>query len=222
MNVSLVDYMGTDLSVVNAARCSFGKHKNAKEFKTIEIDNKVYILPIIDNADVKLINYLGEHGHWTPYGHCSMSFHIRAPMFVARQLGKHQVGLVWNEESRRYISKEPEFYIPENWRLRAENVKQGSSDKSIEYSIDDLMKTSLEQYKKMLEDGIAPEMARMILPQNTFTEWIWSGSLYAFARVCNLRLSHDTQWETRQVAKLINDYCEKLFPVSWAALVKKP
>jgi len=118
MEVDLIDHMGSDLTVVNAARVSFAKE--SKEFS---------------DKDEKLINYLAKHNHWSPFGHCSLQFRIKAPVFVARQLVKHQVGLVWNEVSRRYVDDEPEFYIPEKWRLRAENKKQGSSDETIEYNI---------------------------------------------------------------------------------------
>ena len=151
-------------------------------------------------------------------GHCQVQFHIKAPMFVARQLGKHQVGLVWNELSRRYVDSDPEFYNPPNWRLRAENVKQGSSDNTIEYDITEYNKICLKMYNDLLDKNIAPEMARMVLPQNIMTEWYWTGSLYAFSRICKLRLAKDAQWETRQIAQMINDECQKLFPISWEAL----
>ena len=213
MEVTLVDKMGTDLTVVNAARVSFGKKK--KKFT---------------NADQKLINYLATHNHWTPFGHCSMQFHITAPVFVARQLVKHQVGLVWNEISRRYVDTTPDIYEPEQWRLRAENNKQGSSD---EVYMNDEQPNPYELpsykrhcemavilYENMLTIGICPEQARMILPQSMMTEWYWSGSLMAFARVCGLRCKKDTQKETREVANKINSICEVEFPVSWKALRK--
>ena len=122
MQVTLLNHMGTDLTVVNAARCSFGKTKD-----------------IMDKSDEKLISYLAKHHHWSPFGHTSVQFHIKAPIFVVRQLGKHQVGLIWNEISRRYVDSDPEFYLPTEWRLRAENVKQGSSEETIEYSITDIV-----------------------------------------------------------------------------------
>jgi thymidylate synthase (FAD) len=201
MQVELVDHMGSDLSVANAARVSFGKRKT-----------------IMDKSDEKLISYLAKHNHWTPFGHTTLSFHIKAPMFVARQLGKHQVGLVWNEISRRYVDNEPEFYNPPNWRLRAENVKQGSSNETVEYDITEYNKSCLNMYNELLSKNIAPEMARMVLPQNIMTEWWWSGSLAAFSRICKLRLAKDAQMETRIIAQMISDECEKLFPVSWVAL----
>ena len=202
MEVKVIDVMGTDLTVVNAARVSFKKEH-------IKFDNE---------KDEKLIKYLATHDHWSPFGHCSMQFHIKAPIFVARQLVKHQVGLVWNEVSRRYVDDEPEFYIPKNWRLKADNKKQGSSDETIEYNIDGSIQFVKQTYDNLLKAGVAPEMARMVLPQNMYTEWYWSGTLMAFARVCNLRCKDDTQKETRQIADDIDFLVSTHFPVSWKAL----
>ena len=202
MKVRLVDHMGSDLSVVNAARVSF-----AKEHK--EFDNV---------ADTKLINYLAKHNHWSPFGHGSMQFAISAPVFVARQLVKHQVGLVWNEVSRRYVDNEPEFYTPTEWRKSAENKKQGSSDETVEYSVLPAYTFAKQCYENMLRMDIAPEMARMGLPQSMMTEWYWSGTLYAFARVCNLRCKPDAQKETRDVGWGIDKHARELFPASWKAL----
>ena len=147
-----------------------------------------------------------------------MQFHIKAPIFVARQLVKHQVGLVWNEVSRRYVDDEPEFYIPKEWRLKADDKKQGSSDETIEYNIEGSIMFVKQTYDNLLKAGVAPEMARMILPQNLYTEWYWSGTLMAFARVCNLRCAKDTQWETQQIANLIHYEAKQLFPTSWKYL----
>ena len=202
MNVKLITHMGNDLSVVNAARVSFAKEH--KEFK--------------EPADTRLINYLAKHNHWSPFGHASMQFHIKAPVFVARQLVKHQVGLVWNEVSRRYVDEEPEFYTPREWRCAAENKKQGSSNETVEYNILPAYKFARQCYENMLNKGIAPEMARMVLPQSMMTEWYWSGTLYAFARVCNLRCKPDAQKETQNVGWGIDKYARELFPTSWIAL----
>ena len=202
MEVKVIDVMGTDLTVVNAARVSFKKEH-------IKFDYE---------KDEKLIKYLATHDHWSPFGHCSMQFHIKAPIFVARQLVKHQVGLVWNEVSRRYVDDEPEFYTPKRWRLKADNKKQGSSDETIEYNIDGSIMFVKQTYDNLLKAGVAPEMARMVLPQNLYTEWYWSGTLMAFARVCNLRCAKDTQWETQQIANRIDEEAEKLFPTSWKYL----
>jgi len=147
-----------------------------------------------------------------------MQFHIKAPVFVARQLVKHQVGLVWNEVSRRYVDDEPEFYTPTKWRRAAENKKQGSSDETIEYSVLPAYTFAKQCYENMLDKGIAPEMARMVLPQAMMTEWYWSGTLYAFARVCNLRCKSDAQKETQDVGWKIDEIAKKLFPVSWRAI----
>jgi len=202
MKVELIDHMGSDLSAVNAARVSFAKvHK--------EFDQK---------GDTRLINYLAKHNHWSPFGHASMQFHIRAPVFVARQLVKHQVGLTWNEVSRRYVDTEVEFYEPTEWRLAAENKKQGSSEETVKYSISSVHKVAKQCYENMLSLGIAPEMARMVLPQSMYTEWYWSGTLYAFARVCNLRCKPDAQKETQNVGWDIDKYARKLFPACWKAL----
>ena len=135
-------------------------------------------------------------------------------MFVARQLVKHQVGLVWNEVSRRYVDDKPEFYIPFLWRERAEDKKQGSADTEVEFDITDIIDHSKEMYNDMIERNIAPEMARMILPQCMMTEWYWSGTLYAFARVCNLRNKPDSQEETRMITLGIAKHMEDHFPIS--------
>jgi len=222
MKVELIDHMGSDLSVCNAARVSFSK---VAKWENDEFGHPDFELPnYLSQKDEKLISYLARHNHWTPFGHCFASFRIKAPIFVARQLGKHQVGLVWNEVSRRYVDDEPEFYTPETWRKRAENVKQGSSDEAVDFnaSIPYFAKSSevaaLETYQRMLDAGVCPEQARMILPQSMYTEFIWSGSLAAFARVCKLRLDPHTQLETRMVAEMIDTEMERLFPVSWKAL----
>ena len=208
--VKLVDYMGSDLTVVNAARVSFGKQKF--EF---------------EDGDEKLIKYLAKHNHWSPFGHCSVQFHIKAPVFVARQLVKHQIGLTWNEISRRYVDSEPEFFEPDVWRGAADNKKQGSSDESIDINPKDDMVNDYQQavnrakwtYEELLRKGVCPEQARMVLPQSMITEWYWSGTLYAFARVCNLRCKPDAQQETREIANMIDKECGKLFPISWSALI---
>jgi thymidylate synthase (FAD) len=202
MNVELIDHMGSDLSIVNAARVSFAKVHE-------EFDEK---------SDTRLINYLAKHNHWSPFGHASMQFHIKAPVFVARQLVKHQIGLTWNEVSRRYVDTEVEFYEPTEWRLAAENKKQGSSEETVKYNLAPAHRFAKECYENMLNLGIAPEMARMVLPQSMMTEWYWSGTLYAFARVCNLRCKPDAQKETQNVGWDIDKYARRLFPASWHAL----
>ena len=206
MEVTLVDKMGTDLSVVNAARVSYAKTKE-----------------VFDDKDEKLIKYLAEHEHWSPFAHASLQFRIKAPVFVARQLVKHQVGLVWNEISRRYVDYTPELYEPKEWRGRPQNSKQGSDgtvsiDSNEKHRLDMTMEQCKIIYNSLIGKGIAPEQARMVLPQSMMTEWIWSGTLYAFARVCNLRCAKDTQEETREVADQIHNICKEEFPMSWKYL----
>lgn len=359
MQVKLIDNMGTDLDVVNAARVSFNKTSDWEYGDEISEQDRYTdgsyarsystYTPIIGlkDRDKKLIKYLAEHNHWSPFSHCIAKFHIKAPIFVARQLAKHQVGFSWNEVSRRYVDSEPEFYKPDRWRLKADNVKQGSSKENIAFingkfkrhntgnknfdrmpittkfnnmkarakregiiwdiNIDDLcwyekcpilgieldytlgngiitdaspsidridlskgyikdncmiishkantMKSSasieelitfsrsmLLQYKGEISSGISiddyymrcvalykhmindlnicAEQARMVLPQSMYTEWIMTGSLYAWARLCNLRLKEDTQLETRIIAQGISEEMAKLYPESWKVLVK--
>jgi thymidylate synthase (FAD) len=209
MEITLIDKMGTDLSVVNAARVSYAKTKDA--FDVVK--------------DEKLIKYLAEHEHWSPFAHASLQFRIKAPVFVARQLVKHQVGLVWNEVSRRYVDDAPELYQPDSWRGRPQNSKQGSDgevelDQTINYNMETTMQNCLVLYKSLLQKGVAPEQARMVLPQSMMTEWYWSGTLYAFARVCNLRCKPDTQRETQEVANEIDRLTNEAFPRSWKHLRK--
>jgi thymidylate synthase (FAD) len=212
--VELLDHMGSDLSIVNAARVSFDKESNWE-------DCQGYCL---NERDKKLIKYLAKHNHWSPFAHTSIQLRVTAPIFVARQLEKHQVGGVWNEVSRRYVDDEPVFYFPDKWRRRAENVKQGSSGEEYDggfawqqglyKKFTDLVDT----YNAMIKNGCAPEQARMILPQNMMTSWIWTGSLMFFHRVYKQRSDEHAQKETQEVAHEIGHICSKLFPVSWSAL----
>lgn len=209
MSVQLIDTMGSDLSVVNAARVSFHK-------ESFLLDGEV------SEKDVKLISYLATNNHWSPFAHTSLQFRIKAPIFVARQLVKHQVGGVWNEVSRRYVDDEPEFYKPKAWHKRPVNVKQGSSEETLmeDYEWFDMpVEVALEAYTLMLKEGVAPEQARMVLPQNTMTEWIWTGSLMFFARVCKLRLDAHAQQEAQEIAKLIAAQIPQKFEHSWKALM---
>ena len=217
--VTLVDHMGDDISVVNAARVSFNK-ESVWEYEKDNHDG--HGIPKLSERDGKLINYLAKHNHWTPFAHAFASFRIKAPIFVARQLGKHQVGLAWNEVSRRYVDEEPEFFFPDVWRGKPVNAKQGS-DGAIEYdggNSKQLVRGLLHHYLWLIEHGVAPEQARMVLPQNTMTEWIWSGSLAAFARVIKLRTDSHAQQETQEVAQLLYGQLATLFPVSLKALLE--
>jgi len=214
IKVTYIDHMGTDLTVANAARVSFGKQS--------EMDTSdVWGPPKLKDKDAKLIRYLAEHKHISPFGHCFASFHIKAPVFVARQLVKHKF-LRWNEISRRYVDSEPEFYVPDVWRGRSADKKQGSEGiVEVGDVLEETHGQALVTYQELLNKGVCPEQARMVLPQSTMTEWYWSGSLDAFADMCNLRCKPDTQAETRFVADAISEEMEKLFPVSWEALTKE-
>ena len=205
MKATLLEYMGDDMTVADAARVSFDKR--AGDFSP--------------EQNIKLIKYLADHGHYSPFGHCFASFHVKAPIFVARQLVKHEY-LRWNEVSRRYVDDGPEFYFPETWRGRPVDKKQGSSgviDKSVGEWALMATATASHNYSKLIEEGVAPEQARMILPLNTYSEWYWSGSLDAFANMAKLRCKPDTQEETRLIANQISEQMLTKFPVSWSALV---
>lgn len=215
IEATYIDHMGDDLSVVNAARVSFGKKS---ELECIDMVKGVYVL---SHKDTKLISYLAKHKHMSPFGHCFATFHVKAPMFVARQLVKHKF-LRWNEISRRYVDDEPEFYMPDVWRGRSVDKKQGSEGEvSCPVRPEMLYKDAIESYNTMLEAGICPEQARMVLPQSTMTEWYWSGSLDAWSDMCLLRCASDTQEETQYVASKISLKMHELFPVSWTALAKE-
>ena len=214
IEVTYIDHMGSDISVVNAARVSFGKKSGWASFKSGDAHRGV-----LKDTDDKLIKYLAKHKHLSPFGHCFASFHIKAPIFVARQLVKHKF-LRWNEISRRYVDDGISFYYPEVWRSKATDKKQGSgpalADQEINLGTTHTVVAQL--YNSLLDRGVCPEQARMVLPQSTMTEWYWSGSLDAFADMCNLRTTDDTQYETRLAATLLSNKMLKLFPVSWYEL----
>jgi len=216
IEVHYISHMGDDLAVVNAARVSFARHSD--RFR---------------EQDARLLDYLARHKHFTPFAHPQISVHVRAPLFVARQCFKSKVGFVENEVSRRYVDAEPEFYMPHVWRGRSASAKQGSSDVEVAYVplegsnpvppklvVEDLYLTARETYETLIEGGVAPELARMVLPQAMMTEWYWTGSLAAFARFVSLRTATDAQVETAEVAWRCADILERLFPMSWAALTK--
>jgi len=210
IEATYVDHMGSDLSVVNSARVSFGKKS--------QFEGRVGGPNVLSERDTKLVKYLAKHKHISPFGHAFASFHVKAPIFVARQLVKHKF-LRWNEISRRYVDDEPEFYVPDVWRGKSADKKQGSEGVVYTDADPDFVNyTALRTYNEMINDGVAPEQARMVLPQSTMTEWYWSGSLDAFADMCRLRCATDTQAETQKVAWDISLKMEDLFPVSWAAL----
>ena len=217
MEVTYIDHMGSDLSVVNAARVSFGKKS--------EWHQRIYTGEpnILKTKDAKLIRYLAKHNHKSPFNHTFATFHVKAPVFVARQLQKHEY-MPWNEVSRRYVDEEPELYIPDVWRGRSADKKQGSDGvvKGIDPHVAAIMVDGAKQdYKYLLAKGVAPEQARMVLPQSMMTEWYWSGTVYAFSKMCQLRMQQDTQQESREVAMQVDKYMEKLYPESWKALMKQ-
>lgn len=214
IEVELLGSYGSDLEVVNAARVSFHKRANT-----------------LSPKDEKLIKYLAEHKHHSPFNHAFLSFRVKAPIFVARQLVKHKF-LPWNEVSRRYVDSEPEFYFPDYWRKKADNVKQGSSDAFVQLELAcglgtkglsqtpfELCQENLDIYKGLLEQGVCAEQARMILPQNTMTEFVWSGTLGAWLDMLVLRLDGNSQKETREVAEKIAVFVKSLFPVSYGAYI---
>ena len=231
--VELIDVMGTDLTVCRAARVSFNKQS---EWDIDEVAKKRLIdsgstfnteeLRILSLKDVKLIQYLAKHNHWTPFAHPQITMRVKAPISIRTQLFKHKQGMVENEISRRYVSDEPEIYHP-RWRTSPTNgAKQGSEDFlkfGDEYNTcntvyDMVIKEAMFAYNTLLAKGIAPEQARFVLPQGTYTEWWWTGSLAAYARVCKLRSDSHAQWEIQQYATAFSDIISPLFRVSWSAL----
>ena len=206
--VTCLNLMGDDLTVVNAARVSFSKTSYWHDGDELK------------EQDKKLINYLAKHKHWTPFSQPQIQFRIKMPIFVARQWYKHSVGFTRNEESRRYISTEPQCYVPTAWRLAADNVKQGSRDELVaDYlHISGHITMLCELYNEMLDCGICPEQARMVLPQSMYTEFVEVGSLAAYARLYSLRSSKEAQKEVRLYAEAVGKVMQELFPVSWEAL----
>lgn len=223
--VSYIEHMGSDLTVVNAARVSFNKQSDWED----ELDWRGQTpsgTRKLSEKDSKLIKYLAKHKHWTPFAHPVISLRIKAPIFVRTQLFKHKVGFTENEISRRYVTFDAEVYSPQ-WRdAPTDGAKQGSSGFSIYDKVaNDVFHTSVEKsisaYKSLLQLGIAPEQARSVLPQGTYTEWWWTGSLYGFSRVYHQRIDAHAQWEVQQYAKAIGEIIEPMFPISWKVLTEK-
>ena len=232
IKVELVGSCCTDLDTVNAARVSFDKESEwiDNPFKNNKSD-------CLHADDVKLIKYLAAHKHMTPFRHNFIKLRVKAPIFLAAQLKKHQAGLSWNEVSRRYVSSEPEFYVPDAWRAKPEgSIKQGSAGVVTDlvydnvYSEDivpvgpeyaEFIDNAVDFYNTMLKSDVAPEMARMVLPQSMMTEWIWSGNLLAFAHVYKERIANGAQQEAQDFAKQLNEAIGDLAPVSWKALTNE-
>lgn len=237
MQVTYLDHMGSDLTVVNAARVSFSKKSDWVQDYTEEMDrdefgNGLYNdLPVrryhgkkyLSDKDTSLINYLAEHHHWLPFRHPHISFHCKAPIFVARQAVKHQVGMSWSEVSRRYVDDEPELWWPTEWRKRAEDKKQGSSDETVPEPW--LLRSDVGElvlsYNELIEEGVAPELARIVLPLNVYTEWVWTGSLLSWTHFIKQRTEDHAQKEIQEFASMFIPTLEEYYPVSWEALMRE-
>jgi thymidylate synthase (FAD) len=234
--VQYVSHMGSDLTVVNAARVSFSKesewdtdHEAKARLDSSGSQYRAEDLRVLSQRDRKLIAYLAKHQHWTPFAHPQITIRIKTPMFVRAQLGKHQVGLVMNEVSRRYVSDDPDIYHPRWRKAPTDGAKQGSSGfmeynhdlNSANLAFDTAAKEAFATYKHLMKLGVAPEQARGVLPQSTYTEWWWTGSLAAFARVYAQRVDAHAQWECQEYGKAIGAVIAPLFPHSWDALTRK-
>lgn len=215
---------GDDLDVVNAARVSFNKESEWDLVEEVDTDTGLYWEKVLYEKDSKLIQYLAKHKHFSPFNHSFIKVRVKAPIFVARQLVKHEY-LPWNEVSRRYVIGDCEFWFPEGLRKRAESLKQGSERFYVENSatllsdIKNQAEKDLALYNRLIDNDVAPEVARQVLPPNLMTEWMWSGTLKAFAKMLSLRLDAHTQYETRIVAQKIKELVEPVFPVSIPALL---
>lgn len=231
IKVTEIDKMGSDLSIVNSARVSFRK-KSEWEYRCCHCgkqqcpDHDFMHVPSLSDRDRRLVGYLARHNHTSPFNHVFASFHVKAPIFVARQLVKHEY-LVWNEVSGRYVTFEPDFFIPESFRSKSDDKKQGSGP-PLNEEYNEFAKATLKEscdlaydgYCKLLGVGACEEQARIVLPLNLMTEWYWSGSLGAFAKMYNLRIQADAQAESQMVAQQIGEVMAKNFPVAWKALTE--
>lgn len=208
--VEVIETFGSDLTVVNAARVSFAK-------ESTEFTEK----------DGKLVKYLAKHNHVSPFFHPQVRLRVKMPIFVAREWFRHTVGFARNEVSRRYVDDEPEFYIPEVCRARDKNLKQGSKEEAVNDNqmcmllMQEHNRNSMVMYKGLMEQGVCPEQARMVLPQSMYTEFIETASLAAYSRLCNLRLDPGAQREIQEYARAVVELLKPKFPVSWAALVSE-
>lgn len=217
-SVQLINHMGDDLMVVNAARVSMDKES---DYYLLDTEyGSSYVLSV---ADKKLLSYLAKHQHWTPFSHPQIQFRIKMPIAVARQWFKHQIGFTRNELSRRYVDTTPEIFSPDMWRKRADNVKQGSSDECFTHrntlvSVTNLMEDAIKLYEQAISKGMCPEQARFFLPQAMYTEFIETGSLAAYSRLCKLRLDPHAQKEVRVYAEAVAEAIEGFFPESWKVL----
>lgn len=222
MKVDYITHSGDDLTIVNAARVSFDKESGWEE-NVVGLNPATYLLELSER-DEKLVKYLAKHKHFSPFNHTFITLRVKAPLFVARQLVKHEY-MPWNEVSRRYVNSDPEFYELD-WREKpAENIKQGSGneielDTDTEIMVSEAQSASLRAYKHLLGMGVAAEQARALLPQNMYTEWYWSGTLKAWAKMYQLRIDAHSQKETQKVAKMCGDIIQPHFPIAWNALIQ--
>ena len=242
ITVELTDHMGSDLSVVNSARVSFSKRsefEDGKDQHEIDLINAMlreiadrndwyepeYLCGDLKDDDKRLVKYLADHRHMTPFRHNAIELRCSAPIFLVRQLGKHQAGLSWNEVSRRYVSDAPDFFMPDEWRSKPTgSIKQGSGNRHYNnYQLSKEYKRFIQLahsgYNAMIADGVAPEMARMCLPQSMMTEWVWTGNLLSFAHVYKERIAEGAQEEAKWFAEELDKQIRPLFPIAWSALV---
>ena len=227
IKAELLDWMGSDLDIVNAAKVSFSRESEWEWQTEYESGVPVNDVPVLAEKDGKLINYLARYDHWTPFAHTALKFRCSAPVPIRTQAFKHKIGMVENEESRRYISSTPEIFIPDFFRSKPEgSIKQGSADRHVN---SDIWKSVYERrindcvvtYEAMITDGICPEQARFILPQGAIVNWIWTGNLVSFANFYNKRTEATAQKEVQVLAESVGSKIKEIFPVSWAALVKE-
>lgn len=213
LDIRVINYQGDDDQICDAARVSFDKDALEQDFETVYKKN------------VRLLKYLAKHNHWSPFAHNSITIRVTAPIFLARQLVKHQVGGVWNEISRRYVDYTPSFYVPTKYHMRPQNAKQGSGaliDYQSCWELETYIRAhccrALELYEELLDKGVAPEEARIVLPLNMMTSWYWTGSLAFFFRVYKQRHDRHAQLIAQEFAGKLKDVIEPLFPEAWKAL----
>ena len=244
MKTELIDHMGSDLTVVNAARVSFDKEseweylENGKPYPEDKFPGVGTIKggfgprtyeKNLKEKDERLITYLATHNHWTPFGHPQITLRETVPLFVARERFRHTIGFVYNEVSRRYVTDLPQYYMPRDWRQApTKDKKQGSGapfTKEEQTVMDAMYDEHLDccdrLYNWMIRHGVAPEQARMVLPQSMYTSYYVTGSLTAFARAYHLRSQPDAQKEIQMLASQWDEIIRPLFPVSWEALTHK-
>lgn len=237
MHAKYKDHMGDDLRVVDAARVSFANESwYIDEDYVPNKESRHYVAwlryvqrerglgnPVLSVADFGLIQYLAEHNHWTPFAHPQITLRMKAPVPIRTQCFKHKQGFVENEESRRYIKSRPELFVPDQFRSAPENAKQGSGGVHPYSTLwravyEDKCQEMINLYEEMIEDGIAPEQARFVLPQGVQVQWVWTGSLAAYARFAKQRTDSHAQQEIQDLAWEVDAILRPKFPISWEAL----